>query len=196
MNSRAKPQSITMTRGLFNDRSSRSVAAKRVLLTGTVLLIGTLQIFDLAGLRINTSPSLPVGLYQTTSNPAATLVEFCPGSALGVLALERGYRSAGSCGDGGAPLLKPVVAKWGDVVDVSQDGLAVNGRSVANTAPMAADIKGRHLVSWPSGHYVVSRGEVWVASSFNPRSFDSRYFGPVPVSAIHDHLRPLITFGK
>ena len=185
-----------MTLGLFNDRSTRTAAARRVLLTGSAILIGTLQIFDAAGLRINTSPSLPVGLYETTSNPAATLVEFCPASALGVLALERGYRSAGSCRDGGAPLLKPVIATWGDVVDVSQAGLAVNGSAVPNTAPMTADIRGRRLASWPSGHYIVSKGEVWVASSFNPRSFDSRYFGPIPVAAIHDHLHPLITFGK
>lgn len=185
-----------MILGLFNERCTRSAAARRVLLTGAAILIGTLQIFDLAGLRINTSPSLPVGLYQTTSNPAATLVEFCPGSALGGLALERGYRSAGSCGDGGAPLLKPVIAKWGDVVDVSLGGLVVNGRAVPNTAPMTADIKGRRLDSWPSGHYIVSSGEVWVASSYNSRSFDSRYFGPIPVAAIQDHLRPLITFGK
>jgi type IV secretory pathway protease TraF len=61
---------------------------------------------------------------------------------------------------------------------------------------MAADFKGRPLASWPSGHYEVASGEIWVASSFNARSFDSRYFGPVSVAAIHERLRPLVTFSK
>jgi type IV secretory pathway protease TraF len=32
-----------------------------------------------------------------------------------------------------------------------------------------------------------------VISSFNARSFDSRYFGPVPIASIRCHLRPLLT---
>lgn len=191
-----RPQSVMMTRGLFIDARNRPAAAGKLLAVAAVILIGTLQGFDLAGLRINTSPSLPVGLYVTTSDPAAHLVEFCPDSSFGSMALRRGYRSAGSCKDGGAPLLKPVIAKKGDVVDVSDAGLAVNGRAIPNTAPMTADIKGRPLAAWPSGRYVVPSTEVWVASSFNPRSFDSRYFGPVPAVTIHERLRPLITFGK
>lgn len=185
-----------MTLGLFSEARNRLATARKLIAAGALILIGTLQTFDLAGLRINTSPSLPVGLYMTTSDPTANLIEFCPGSPFGALALQRGYRSAGSCKDGGAPLLKPVIATAGDLVDVSAMGLAVNGRAVPNTAPMTVDIKHRSLPAWPSGRYVVPSTEVWVASSFNPRSFDSRYFGPVSVTAIHEHLRPLMTFGK
>jgi conjugative transfer signal peptidase TraF len=185
-----------MTPGLFSNWRDRPARAGKLLVMGAGILLGTLQTFDLAGLRINTSPSLPVGLYLTTSDPAANLVEFCPNPVFGKLALDRGYRSAGSCRDGGAPLLKPVVAKSGDVVEISETGLSVNGRAIPNTAPMAADIKGRLLASWPLGRYVVARGDVWTASSFNRRSFDSRYFGPVPMAAIRDRVRPLVTFGK
>jgi type IV secretory pathway protease TraF len=35
---------------------------------------------------------------------------------------------------------------------------------------------------------------VWVASSYNGRSFDSRYFGPVDAVTIRNHVRPLLTF--
>jgi len=195
-NSKANQRSKMVTLGRFSDWGNRPGRAGRLFAIGAVILVGTLQTFDLVGLRINTSPSLPVGLYMTTSDPAANLVEFCPAPLYGTLALERSYRSAGSCRDGGAPLLKPVVAKPGDVVEVSRTGLAVNGKAIPNTAPMAVDFKGRRLASWPSGHYEVASGEIWVASSFNARSFDSRYFGPVSVAAIHEHLRPLITFGK
>jgi type IV secretory pathway protease TraF len=36
-------------------------------------------------------------------------------------------------------------------------------------------------------------GTVWVISSFNSRSFDSRYFGPIPASSIRSRLQALIT---
>jgi len=191
-----RPQSVMMFLGPFSEARNRPATPGRLLALAAVILIGTLQTFDLAGFRINTSPSLPVGLYMTTSDPTANLIEFCPGPTFGTLALQRGYRTAGSCKDGGAPLLKPVIAKAGDVVDVSATGLAVNELAVPNTASMTADVKGRNLAAWPSGRYVVPSTEMWVASSFNPRSFDSRYFGPISVTAIHGRLRPLITFGK
>ena len=148
------------------------------------------------GLRINTSPSLPVGLYMTTTDPQSRLVEFCPPEPYARLAIERGYRSAGNCGDGAAPLLKPVIAEAGDVVDLSPSGLAVNGHSIPNTEAVQADTKGRHLTPWPFGRYEVQRGTIWVASSYNSRSFDSRYFGPIPAWRVRDRVRPLITGGK
>ena len=195
-NSKASHRSVMVTLGRFSDMRNRLADGGKSAAIGAVILFGTLQIFALVGLRINTSPSLPVGLYRATSDQAANLVEFCPANSFGALALERGYRSAGSCRDGGAPLLKPVIASRGDVVEISRTGIAVNGWAIPNTAPMSADFKGRRLAPWPSGRYAVASGEIWVASSFNARSFDSRYFGPVPVAAIHDHVRPLITFGK
>jgi conjugative transfer signal peptidase TraF len=185
-----------MTRGLFADSPDRRSESKRFAMACVCGVIGIAELCDFAGVRINTSPSLPVGLYVTTSDPNATLVEFCPAEPYAQLAIVRGYRSAGNCRDGAAPLLKPVVAKVGDVVEVSQTGIAVNGRLLSNTAPVATDTNGRQLLPWPSGRYVVQRGSVWVASSFNRRSFDSRYFGPVPTSTIRDRLRPLITGGK
>ena len=186
-----------MIRGLFADpHTSRSACAKRIAIVCVGAVVAIAQLCDSFGLRINTSPSLPVGLYVTTADPNASLVEFCPAEPYAQLAIVRGYRSAGNCPDGAAPLLKPVVAKSGDVVDVSQAGIVVNGKRIPNTAPVGADTRGRQLVPWPSGRYLVKPGDIWVASSFNRRSFDSRYFGPVPTIAIRDRLRPLITGGK
>jgi len=156
--------------------------------------ISAFAVCGLIGLRINSSPSLPIGLYLTTSGNRANLVEFCPAEPFAGLAIERGYRNAGVCRDGAAPLLKPVVAKSGDVVDCSVRGIRVNGNLLPNTAPIPMDTRGRALTHWPFGKYVAQPGTVWVASSFNPRSFDSRYFGPVPISAIRDHVQPLLTW--
>jgi conjugative transfer signal peptidase TraF len=90
-------------------------------------------------------------------------------------------------------MLKPVVARAGDVVTVSEQGIGVNGRVLPNTAPLRTDTHGRPLTAWPFGRYVVAADTVWVASSYNPRSFDSRYIGPVPTSGIRDYVRPLLT---
>jgi conjugative transfer signal peptidase TraF len=179
-----------------DSKTTRAATAKRMILACAGFVIVIVQLFDVAGLRLNTSPSLPVGLYMTTVDPAAVLVEFCPASPFAGFALDRQYRSAGNCKDGGAPLLKPIVAKAGDVVDVSQTGILVNERAIPNTAPLATDTSGRQLTAWPPGRYVVPPGDLWVASSFNHRSFDSRYFGPVSTMAVRDHVRPLITAGR
>ena len=186
-----------MIRGLFDSSGNSHFArARRILLVCICIMVVTFQLWGSLGLRLNTSPSLPVGLYRTTSDPAANLVEFCPAEPFAHLAIARGYRSAGNCPDGAAPLLKPVVAKPGDIVEVSARGIVVNGRSIPNTAPIAADTKGRPLLPWPKGRYVAKPGTVWVASSFHVRSFDSRYFGPVSANAIRDRVTPVLTGGK
>jgi conjugative transfer signal peptidase TraF len=89
--------------------------------------------------------------------------------------------------------MKPVVARTGDTVDLSELGIAVNGRLLPNTAALRVDTYGRPLLPWPFGRYEVQPDTVWVASSHHPRSFDSRYFGPIPVSSIRDYLRPILT---
>jgi conjugative transfer signal peptidase TraF len=168
-------------------------AARRLAVTALLVLVGTFEICGLAGLRINSSPSLPGGLYLVSAPSATSLVEFCPAAPFAELAIARRYRDAGSCPDGGAPLLKPVVARAGDLVELSPEGIAVNGHLLPNTVPLKIDSKGRPLTSWAPGRYTVGPDSVWVASSYNGRSFDSRYFGPVPLRSIRNYVRPWIT---
>jgi len=147
-----------------------------------------------AGLRLNDSPSMPTGLYvRTWSNSSTSLVVFCPAEPFARLSVERGYRSRGNCPDGAEPLAKPIAARPADVVELSAKGMSVNGQLLPNSAPLATDTAGRPLPHWPFGKYVVAPGTLWVASSYNPRSFDSRYFGPVKASQVREHVRPLLT---
>jgi conjugative transfer signal peptidase TraF len=154
-----------------------------------ILAVGTLTsvliIPATAGVRLNYSPSLPVGLYIVTSDPSAELVEFCPAEPYASTAAERGYRSVGSCPDGGAPLMKPIVARPGDRVEIGERGVAVNGKLLANSAALSVDTTGRRLAHWPFGRYTVNVGTAWVISSYSRRSFDSRYFGPIGTDRIH-----------
>jgi conjugative transfer signal peptidase TraF len=146
------------------------------------------------GIRLNLTPSLPLGFYITSRSRDANLVEFCPQAAAATISLSRQYRTAGACPDGGAPLLKPVVAIPGDQIKVSADGIRVNGQLLPNSAGRFRDHLQRPLDPWPYGTYQVEPGTVWVVSSFNSYSFDSRYYGPIPESSIRHHLRPLWTF--
>src|ERR1700719_4002981 len=146
------------------------------------------------GIRLNLTPSLPRGFYITSHSPSANLVEFCPQGAAASISLSRQYRTAGACPDGGAPLLKPAVAFPGDLVEVSANGIRVNGRLLPNSAGRFRDHSQRAIDPWPYGTYNVESGTVWVISSYNIYSFDSRYYGAIPESSIRHHLRPLWTF--
>jgi conjugative transfer signal peptidase TraF len=163
------------------------------LLSAGGLILGVLVVFHLAGVRVNASASLPIGLYRISGDPSARLVEFCPTEPFGTLSAERGYRANGNCPDGAEPLMKPIVAVPGDVVTFSEAGIAVNGRLLRNSAPRQVDTKNRPLQHWPFGTYAIAPGTVWVISSYNARSFDSRYFGPITLASVRHHLRPLAT---
>jgi conjugative transfer signal peptidase TraF len=178
---------------MMNGPLGKLTQIRRTALVASVACVGLFQLCGFVGLRINTSPSMPLGLYLTTQAISANLIEFCPAEPFAALTVSRGYRSLGVCPDGAAPLLKPVVAKSGDIVEISAHGIEVNGTPLRNTAPLAMDTKGRPLKAWPFGRYEVAAGTVWVASSYNLRSFDSRYFGPVEITSIRSRLRPFLT---
>jgi conjugative transfer signal peptidase TraF len=131
-----------------------------------------------------------VGLYKVSSG--GEYVEFCPDDH--GLSAERHYRAEGVCPDGAAPLLKPVVGKAGDQIVVGPTGIAVNGRLLPNTVPLSRDSEGRLLAHWPFGSYATQPGMLWVASSYNARSYDSRYLGPIRQRAVRFRLRPLFTW--
>lgn len=153
--------------------------------------------------RFNGSASLPRGLYLEIPRgwlrraPArGDLVVFCAPAAAGELARRRGYLGSGPCGagaaGGAAALGKVVLAAGGDEVAFAVAGLAVNGRAVAASRPLPRDAAGRPLAHYPFGRWRVAPGEVWLFAPYHPRSYDSRYFGPVAVAAVRGWLIPAI----
>jgi conjugative transfer signal peptidase TraF len=148
---------MTLT-GLFNNFCETSASqVRKVAVTATIAFMGAFLSCGWLGLRFNTSPSLPLGLYVTTADGSANLAEFCPAEPFATLSIARGYRDPGACGDGAAPLLKPIVASAGDTVELSAVGISVNGVLLRNTAPLAKDSAGRPLSPWPFGRYLVPR---------------------------------------
>ena len=151
-----------------------------------------------AGLWINTTDSMPLGLWRQSAGQAerpGDVVLLClPETPTTDLGQSRGYIAPGSCPTGQEVLLKPVAAGAGEVVRVSAAGIAVNGQAIANSAQLAQDSKGRPLPAYPAGTYRVAPGQIWLVSPHNPRSFDSRYFGPVSASVVRSSVRPVWVF--
>ncbi len=148
-----------------------------------------------AGLRWARTTSLPPGIYRLTSNPSDPLISFCPVGPSSVESSERGYRDkAWNCPDHHAPLLKPVVAKQGDTVTVSPAGISVNGQLLRNSHAYPLDGQKRPMHVWPQGTYPVQPGTVWVLSSFNKGSYDSRYYGPIATKNIIHYGHPVWQF--
>ena len=124
------------------------------------------------------------------------VVSFCPPDTPAFReARQRGYVGSGLCQGGYEPLLKPIAAIEGDRVTRTEQGIRINGRLIANSKSLVSDLEGRTLPSAGANDVIVAKDEVWVISSYNPLSFDSRYFGPVPISKIEGLARPVFVMG-
>lgn len=166
-------------------------------LPACVFVSGALLAMWAYGIRINMTRSLPLGLYRISDDPNAGLVAFCPSVGAMDESAARGYRGHGygfGCPDGAPPLMKPVVAFPGQTVEVSGDGIAVERRLLPNTKALPFDGKRRPLHAWPAGNYRVEPGTLWVASTFHPGSYDSRYLGPIRAEQVLYRMRPLWLF--
>jgi len=151
---------------------------------------------QLAGLRLNTTTSMPRGLYCSVGGPVTTgaWVSVCLPPEIARFGVERSYLGAGACPNGTEPVLKVVAAVAGDVVQVTVAGVAVNGELLAHSRPLERDRGGRELVAYSSGALTLAPGELWLHSPFEERSWDSRYFGPVSATCVTDVVAPLVTF--
>ena len=152
---------------------------------------------QVAGARINTSKSIPVGLYWTTRTPMekGAYVLFCPPPS-GVFneARERGYIGAGFCPGGYGYLMKQVAATARDTVTVTSDGIRVNGEQWPQSMPRIADKAGRRLPRFQADGYVLGQAEVLLMSDGSPTAFDGRYFGPVSRAQLETAIKPILTW--
>ena len=189
--------------GLFKRSLAASLCAvarlRCVFVPIGALAIGAMFLWTGFGVVFNYTHSAPFGLYREEFDSEAAIhdpapyVFFCPDRRWPSMRGEPNYRDPmRTCPDGFSPLIKPVVAWPGDLVSVSANGIRVNGRPLPNSAPIERDSKGQQLRPFSDGEYRVGPNELWVVSSFSPRSFDSRYFGPIPLRSVHSWLRPLL----
>jgi conjugative transfer signal peptidase TraF len=135
---------------------------------------------------INTTPSEPEGLYVATAarpEPGRLIAFRAPQAAFPYADTRLSYLRR-------VPMLKSVAAIPGDDVCSLGGRLRVNGRDQARIAER--DARGVALPHW-RGCRRLTPGEVFVLSTHAPNSFDSRYFGPVPMNAVIGVYRPFLT---
>ncbi len=153
----------------------------------------------LLGARINTTLSIPVGLYWSVGDPVTKgrYVMFCP-PPLEVfdLARARGYIGAGFCPGGYGYMMKKVAGATDDRVEVGSDGVRINGRLLDDSAPLRADSGGRVMPKFQADSYVLSEHQLLLMGDCNVRSFDGRYFGPVQRRQVKDVITPIFTWGQ
>ena len=132
---------------------------------------------------LNLSLSVPVGLYRLEGgNPHR--------GGLAVIRLRQPWRDLAAAREylpAGASLIKPVAALAGDRVCRSGDAITINGRLAAVAQP--ADKSGRGLPKW-EGCQTLIKGEVFLLSG-TEGSFDGRYFGVTPRSALIANAVPV-----
>jgi conjugative transfer signal peptidase TraF len=137
----------------------------------------------------NPSDSVPVGWYRI--EPADSLPRpLSVGSIVltrlpadvAALAAQRGYLPAH------IPLLKRVGALAPQHVCIVGGVVQIDGVPVAAVLP--ADRRGRLLPSWPQCRRL-HPGELFLLSTTNPASFDSRYFGPITASTVIGTAQPI-----
>ena len=125
----------------------------------------------------NASDSVPIGWYHIT--PLGTDVNTIPVDSIvlvnlpddiAALADQRGYLPLD------VPLLKRVGAVAPQNVCIEGGRARIDGVTVAHV--LLIDAQTRPLPSWTQCRQLVE-GELFLLSTTNPASFDSRYFGPI-----------------
>jgi len=175
-------------------RFARPLAGFGAAAFGISCLILTARIFRLRIML--TDSSAPAGIYHFSAVPAGrgALVAACLPAAIAQTGIVRGYLREGDCPAGAEPVAKVIGALAGDVVQVEPGWVRVNGVKFANSQTVVHDSAGRSLPHVLWGARRVAVGEVWLFGFNNARSWDARYFGPVPTADLRGALRPVVTW--
>ncbi len=170
-------------------RRRRGRARPRAILALGALGLGLLGLAALGRpaplIVYNASASAPVGFYRVLPVGVlrrGDLVLARTPEPVRRLAAKRGYIPAT------VPLVKRVTAVAGDTVCAINRAVSIDGRHVGNQ--LTADRLGRPLPHW-SGCHTLRPGQIFLLMQGVPDSFDGRYFGPTPASAVIGRLVPL-----
>lgn len=147
------------------------------------------------GFRVNLTPSEPLGLWRIVKPDrpilVGDLVFICPPVTDATReARARGYLRFGLCAGWIAPMIKTVVATSGQAIKIHDD-VGIDGRPLPHSRVVRLDGRGREMVPYDGG--IIPPGAVFLHSGF-PGSFDSRYFGPLPMDGILGMAREVWTY--
>lgn len=155
-----------------------------ILLSGILLLL--LKIF---GLRINTSNSIPAGLWWKVKKPVekGDYVIFCPpDTPVFHTAFNSGIIDKGFCPAGYSFMMKQVAGIEGDSITINKNGVFVNGKKLPFSKPLL------NIHTSVRENYILQANEFLLMTDQNPHSFDSRYFGLIHLKNIEGVIKPLL----
>lgn len=196
--STAKIASERVVPGLHFERFWHARRPVSKMLGPVIAVVFLVALGRVLSLRISlTDSAAPAGIYRIISGIPAyrgELVGACLPASIEEEGLARGYLSKGDCPGGAEPVTKTIGALPGDVLEVQPGWVSVDGRVFAGSVVAARDSTGRPLPHVPWGRRQVAPGEVWLFGFHNARSWDARYFGPVPLSRVQGVLKPILTW--
>jgi conjugative transfer signal peptidase TraF len=141
-------------------------------------------------LLINETASEPLGVYRLVEHPTSDFrrgmyVVFPVPTELHALVYGRHWMK------NGIPFLKELLGVAGDRVCIVNHRLEINGRTIGPV--FESDSQGQPLPQI-RGCFEVPAGTFFAASQYLEKSFDARYFGPLPLSQLQGEARPVWTF--
>jgi len=188
----------TAARGARRKLCGRSKRIAAAFVIGLIALAVPAAVGRLFRLRITlTDSAAPAGIYREVSGVApgrSELVAACLPAALARTGLARGYLHPGDCPGGAEPVAKVIGALPGDTIDIEPGWVAVNGKRFPDSKTAARDSATRALPHLAWGSRRVAPGQVWLFGFNDPRSWDARYFGAVPLEGVRGVLRPVLTW--
>jgi conjugative transfer signal peptidase TraF len=164
-----------------------------------VVILGGAGLLKWWGYEINVSGSMPIGLYEVTADSiyVGQRVAVCLPEDVAAVALERQYVGRGFCPGGTSPVLKWVMAMEGDLVEVSAEGVRINGNLLPGSTVKDFDTANRVVRHIPAGSvFHLGPGQLWIEGEPSPRSFGSKYYGPVPVTSVVATAFPIVVATK
>ncbi|MEH6688339.1 MAG: S26 family signal peptidase [Halopseudomonas sabulinigri] len=162
-----------------NSRSRRLACVTVIVLMAAGLAALVWAAFTPSKARVvyNASDSVPIGWYRITpldtdanAIPVDSIVLVDLPEHIATLADKRGYLPLD------VPLLKRVGAVAPQNVCIEDGRVRIDGVTVAHV--LLIDAQARPLPSWMQCRQLVE-SELFLLSTTNPGSFDSRYFGPI-----------------
>jgi conjugative transfer signal peptidase TraF len=163
-----------------------SIAAILLLLCGGFFTMGGI---------VNTSSTIPTGLYKKVDEPLAIgkIVVFCPpNKAEFQAARDRGTIKPGSCPDNFDNMMLKVAAKYKNKVTINDSGVTVNDVLYPQSKPLAQDGEGRAMPRLKLDNYELKENEVLLMSDSNDAPLDGRYFGVIDVGQVDSVIRPFL----
>lgn len=145
-------------------------------------------------IHINTTNSMPRGVYVETSEPLAkgVLVVECLPVEQAEFGKARGYLGRGNCPGNTVSLLKKIVGIPGSTVELADEYVAIDSELIFISATLPQDKEGREIPHVARGTFTLGPDEFFLMAA-HPRSWDDRYKRQTDRANIRATVRPLLT---